>query len=472
MPPRVAALLLFLLALPARAGDAPEYALRYDAATRSMQVGACLPHAAASVRFAGDGSASRHLGGFERSGGGALERDGRAWTARDWKAGECLGYRADLGAIADAEPRRGIDARADALLTDPAGWLLEPDVDGAALLRLELPPGYAVSTPWQPLGADGSAMRYRVARTPDSWMGRIAFGRFTPQAIAVPGATLHVAILGDADAVQRARLVEWLGRVGRAAASAYGRLPLADVQLLVASVGRQGEAVVFGQSLRGQGNGLTLFVDPSQPAGAFERDWVAVHELSHLFHPHLGDDGAWLAEGLATYYQNVLRARAGLLTPEQAWRELDAGFGRGEAGTPAQATLTLEQASAKMGARRDYMRVYWSGTAYWLAAGLELDRGGHPGLDEVLQRFDACCLHEARPWTPRAFVAKLDELGGGGVFGRLFEAWRLHRDFPSIEPLYHALGLRRERGALRFDETAPQAGLRIALMQAPHPPVR
>ena len=465
MPPRVAAILLLACALRVHAADAPRYDVYYDAASRSIRVSLCLAQAAPEVRFASDGSALRELGPFVRSGGAGLRRVGRAWIARDWQAGECLRYRADLGRIANAQPRRGIAARGAAVLTDPAAWLLEADGADAAIVRLHLPAGQAISAPWQPLPADGGAARFRVPRTPDAWMGRVAIGRFVPQRIEVPGGTLHVVILADVDAARRQHLLAWLQRVGGAAASAYGRLPLADVQVLVASVGAQRDAVVFGQSLRGQGNGLSLFIDPSQPIEAFERDWVAVHELSHQFHPYLGDAGAWLAEGLATYYQNVLRARAGLLSPEQAWRALDAGFARGEAGTTARATLTLEQASARMGANRDFMRVYWSGTAYWLAAGLELRRRGLPSLDQVLQRFDACCLHDAQAWSPRDFVAKLDELGGDGVFVRLFEAWRTRRDFPPVAPLYRALGLRRVGGALHFDDEAVQAGVRVALMQ-------
>jgi hypothetical protein len=69
--------------------------------------------------------------------------------------------------------------------------------------------------------------------------------------------------------------------------------------------------VHFGQSIRGQGNALELLVDPTRPAAEFADDWTAVHELSHLMHPYLGDRGTWLAEGLATYYQNVLRRAPG-----------------------------------------------------------------------------------------------------------------------------------------------------------------
>ena len=59
----------------------------------------------------------------------------------------------------------------------------------------------------------------------------------------------------------------------------------------------------------------------------------------------------WLAEGLASYWQNLLRARTGLLTPQQAWQQLDAGFGRGRSVAGDQ--LSLAELSGVMHERRD-----------------------------------------------------------------------------------------------------------------------
>ncbi|RYD15967.1 MAG: hypothetical protein EOP90_03970 [Lysobacteraceae bacterium] len=464
MTARAFALCLLVLALDARAAGAPRYALRYDEATRSMQVEACLDAAAAQVRFAGDGSATRSLARFARTGGGAIAREGAAWVARDWRAGECLHYRADLGALAAAQPRRGIDARGDALVSDPASWLLEPDDADDVLVRVELPDGVALSAPWVPLAPGDGAARYRIPRTPDAWMGRIALGRFQTRALRLPGGTLHVALLGHPDATQRERLLAWLGRVGDVAVRAFGRLPIGDVQVLVAPVGAQRDAVVFGQSLRGQGNGLTLFVDVAQPSSAFEQDWIAPHELSHLFHPSLGERGAWLAEGLATYYQNVLRARAGLMSPEHAWRAFEAGFARGRDASRGSALPTLEAASTRMGEDRAYMRVYWSGAAFWLGAELEWRRRGLPALDARLQAFAQCCLDPPRSWTPRDFVGRLDRLGGGDVLAPMFESWRVRTDFPRTDALHAALGLRHAGDALRLDDGAAFRQLREAIM--------
>jgi hypothetical protein len=463
MPTRIAAVLLLLAcASSAGATELPQYTLRYDATARTMQVSLCLADALAAVRFAGDGSAPRNVDTPTRSSAAPLLREGAGWTARDWRAGECLNYRADLGRISDARERSSL--RVPGTVTDPAGWLLMADVAESADARLDLPNGTAISTPWQPLPSPDGTRRFHIARTPPDWLGRLAIGSFAEHTITLEGGRLHVAIGGTPAATQRDHLLDWLRRVSRASLSAYGRMPLADVQILVIPVGAQHEAVVFGQSARGQGNGLTLFVDPAHSATAFDRDWVAVHELSHLFHPHLGGRGAWLAEGLATYYQNVLRARAGLLTPAQAWEELADGFARGAHDTPASTKRTLEDAAAGMEDNGGFFRVYWSGTAYWLDVDIELRRANHPGIDEALRRFDACCLPSAHDWTPQAFVAKLDALSDTTMFTQRFRAYQARRDFPDIAPAFAALGIRASDGAALPDASAESRRLRDAIM--------
>lgn len=469
MPLRPLAWLLVFIAADVLAATpaAPQYLLRYDAKDETIAVRLCLPQAAARVHFTADSEAPRYLDGLARASAAPLVRDDDGWSAADWHAGECLSYLAALGRIADAGRRSDGARRGTDLVVDPQLWLLRADGKDAdaAEVRVELPPGFAISAPWRRLPSTDGALRFEIPHTPDDWMARIAIGRFVEQPIALAGGTLHVAILDGADASQRSRLLAWLHRVSRAALAAYGRLPLADVQVLVVPGSAQREAVGFGQSTRGQGNALTLFVDPAQSETAFDRDWVAVHELSHLFHPYLGERGAWLAEGLATYYQNVLRARTGLLTSEQAWAQLDDGFARGRRASDRD-TSDLETASLQMGERHAFQRVYWSGTAYWLDVDVELRRASANRLsvDEALRRFDACCLPSERRWATDEFVAKLDALLGVDVFARRFREFRVRRDFPDLAPVYAKLGIRRDGDALRFDEAAADSSVRGAIM--------
>jgi len=441
----------------------PSYSLRYDAATEAMSVRICVSESADVLRFTADSNAPRYIEGLARDAGGALERDNDGWTAHAWSAGECVAYRAVLARIGDSGKRGSASRHGKDLVSDPDLWLLRVANADEAEVHVEMPSGYAISAPWTPLPATDKRQRFRIPPTPGDWMARVAIGKFTESRVELPGGALHVALLEGADSAERTKLDEWLAHISRAAVTAYGRLPLSDVQVLIIPVrgDSEREPVVFGQSTRGQGNALTLFVDVTQPAEEFDRDWVAVHELSHLFHPYVGSRGAWLAEGLATYYQNVLRARAGLLTPQQAWQQIDAGFSRGRADIHTGNPI-LEDA----GDSRAFMRVYWSGTAYWLEVDTELRRGSanRLSIDEALRRFDACCLPSYRRWEPAEFVAKLDALLGTDVFTRRFREYRARRDFPDTAALYAEFGLRGAGDGLQFDDAAPAADVRRAIM--------
>ena len=65
-------------------------------------------------------------------------------------------------------------------------------------------------------------------------------------------------------------------------------------------------------------------MDPDRPLDDLRTDWTATHEFSHLLLPYVSRRDRWLSEGLASYYQNVLRARDGRLSETDAWRKLDA----------------------------------------------------------------------------------------------------------------------------------------------------
>jgi hypothetical protein len=309
----------------------------------------------------------------------------------------------------------------------------------------------------------GKSVLFSIPATPTNWSAAVAFGQFAEQRIELPGGVLRLAILGKVATEDRARLRAWLDRIAHAVLAAYGRLPLPDVQVLVIPVA--GGAVRFGQSVRGQGNALQLLVDPTRPAAEFAEDWVAVHELSHLMHPYLGDRGAWLSEGLATYYQNVLRARGGIFTPQQAWEELADGFRRG---AKQQGHDTLDDAAAQMHRNHAFQRVYWAGAAFWLAVDRDLRRasGGREGLDSVLAKFRDCCLPAYREWEPADFIARLDALAGTSLIGVRYREFATARTFPDWQSVYADLGIREKSDKWRIGANARDAAARDAIMRA------
>lgn len=405
------------------------FAARFDPATTHLHVAACSDAAQRRARFVvGIPGAAGYRREVRRDSTASLSFDGDAILASDWQAGECLHTRINLGAAALAE-RQSVRHGADSsLVLDPGRWLWRP----AALhpdssIGFELPAGWAVSVPWSPLPDD--ATRYRLGPTPAGWPALTAFGRFEEQRLARAGGVLRVAILPPWTASDLARIEP----VADALVQVHGLLPLRDAQVLILPLPGQRAAAPWGQVSRGGGAAVHLFVGAEAAPGALRDDWTAMHEFSHLLHPYLGDAGRWLGEGLASYYQNVLRARSGALRADVAWARIEAGFDRGakEQRSPG---LTLVQASRRMGSLRSYMRVYWSGAAYWLDADLALRARGS-SLDTVLRRYAECCLAQAMRVAPEVFVAALDRIAGADVFVSRYDAYAASDAFPDLAPL-------------------------------------
>jgi hypothetical protein len=467
---RLLSVCLLILALPLRA-EMPRYAAVFDAQNQQLKVQLCLDEAHDRVRFAADSEwAMRFISDVHGGGDRRLDQSRDGWSTRGWSAGECLTYRADIGAIA-AQHKQDIGWKlGDDLVAAPQLFLLRVDGDDAdgSDIDVELQPGWMISAPWRELSRSDKSIRFHIPHTPPDWAAAVAIGHFEEERIALPGGQLRFVALHGIDADAREKLRAWLARVSRAVLSAYGRLPLPDVQVLMIPVtSRHGEAIVFGQSVRGQGNALHLLVDPTRPAAEFDKAWVAAHELSHLMHPYLGDRGSWLAEGLATYYQNVLRARAGMLTPAQAWDRLREGFTDAEA--KSDGDEALQQVAADMHESHAFRRVYWSGAAYWLTVDRDLRRAsdGKLTMELALSRFRDCCLPAYADWRPEDFVAKLDELLGVQTFSLRYREFAAMKRFPDWRKLYADLGIRDDKTRLEFDSRARDAKSREAIMAPP-----
>ena len=155
----------------------------------------------------------------------------------------------------------------------------------------------------------------------------------------------------------------------------------------------------------------------------------------------------------------MLRARSGLLDEAEAWRRLDAGFGRGQR---EDSGLRLDELSR---AHRGTMRVYWAGAAYWLEMDLGLRRAGS-SLDDVLSRYSNCCLRGSGEVPPEDFVTRLDRIAGGAGFLDRFREYAASRGFPSLDTSYAALGLTRSTdNGLQFSDRANAVALRRAIMR-------
>lgn len=383
----------------------------------------------------------------------------------------CVVYRVDFNAIGPDQWRTGNWRVQDAIILDPDLWLWLPDTRGdSQRLRLdfELPSGHDVSAPWKRIGRSGQTVTFEVRERMPEWEARMAIGRFDVESIELAGGRMRYALLAGEPAPDSAAIRDWITSGARALVSTYGRLPVPDVQLLVVPIGRGSEPVPWGEVRRGGGDAVHLYIDQRQSADAFMDDWVLVHELGHLLHPYIDSRDRWLSEGLASYYQNVLRARSGWISAGLAWNRLHAGFERGVRGT--RSGRSLAEVSESMMRDRAFMRVYWSGAAVALLADVELRKlsDGQQSLDTALEALHACCLPADRSWSARELMQTLDRLTGTSVFMDLYREHVDSDEFPNLKTVYAELGL-KPVSATRVDlETqASGAAIRSAIMTAP-----
>ena len=381
----------------------------------------------------------------------------------------CIDYVVGVrDAVTRSLRRSGFRAGRDIMLSPNLWlWLPEGGYSGAEIeITFELPAGTSVSVPWRLVKRTPNRVVYRLGLRPYSWESRVAFGGFDVREIPAGGATIQLAILDGTSSPDAEALVRWVKEGVRAVTTLYGRFPVPTLQVLVVPIGHGREPVPWGQVMRGGGDAVHLYIDQTRSIEEFLEDWTLVHELSHLLHPRLHWQDAWLSEGIASYYQNVLRARAGTLTPREAWEKLHAGFQRGIRGTPRD--LTLVQATENMMRDRLFMRVYWSGAAVALLADFELRRqsGGHQSLDRALARLQACCLPSDRWWRGRELMERLDRLTRTDTFTTLYERYAHSREFPDLNEVYQSLGIDSASRKLKFRDHAPMAEARRAIMSA------
>ena len=362
----------------------------------------------------------------------------------------CVTYQVDVSRPIERHDRTGGKVRR--IGTDVAVsaglWLWRPDrvdADTDVELAFDLPDGISVSVPWLPV--DGSDRpTFRLGHTPPDWPAWTAFGRFIESEIEVAGSQLRVAVLDGSPPVDIESITDWIADAAGMVGGLYGHFPFPRAQVMVVPNARAREPAPWAFVARGGGPAVHFVINQRRPIEEFYDDWTATHEFSHLFLPLVNSRDAWLSEGVATYYQNVLRARFGRMTAQQAWSDLHAGFGRGRS---EASNLTLAEATRRMYRSRFFMRVYWSGTAIVMLADIRLRQisDGSQSLDTALAALNACCSDMRREWRARELFARLDELTATSVFTDLFDEYVDSTRFPDLSDAYRELGLVPAGGA-------------------------
>ena len=205
---------------------------------------------------------------------------------------------------------------------------------------------------------------------------------------------------------------------------------------------------------------ITILVGAEADGEDLYDDWVLIHELLHLGSPVMRDMGTWLNEGIATFYEPLLRARAGWKSEEDVWREWISHMPRG-----LRAMTELGLRNAGRGG------IYWGGAIFVLMAEIEALSAsrGTAGFSDCLRNALAMGGDATQRWPTARLIDFCDGMLGTDSLSRILSA---HGDGGApldLSGIWKRLGVAMaEDGKITYDDNAELAWMRPLIIWGGH----
>ncbi|RJF87027.1 hypothetical protein D3874_08330 [Oleomonas cavernae] len=308
------------------------------------------------------------------------------------------------------------------------------------------------------LTAPATATTAAAYRDPDVIYAALAVQ--AKETLSIGGGTIDVVFADGAEGLDRGPVMDWVKTSAVAVTTYFGRFPVAHVGILIvaeddARVGQGG--VTYGY------NGAAIRVGVGRQAGleAFRRDWVLVHEMTHLALPFLGDERRWAMEGSAVYVEPIARAQAGQLDPASVWRDSLTGMPKGQ---PDSTDQGLNHTDA-------WGRTYWGGATFYLLADIAIRErtGNRLGLQDALRAINRESGGNGTYWPMEKLVSVGDAATGTDVLATLYAQMKDSPVAPDLDTLFARLGVALKDNEVIFDDQAPLAAIRRKLTEPPAP---
>jgi hypothetical protein len=390
-----------------------------------------------------------------------VARGGYRWDLPEASSATAIRYRIDLGALAKEVDHFDVAQRVGRSLVAPAStWLLRPEPTLAGLpvtVRVATPPGVDFATGLKKSGSAYSLQAHEIRTATYS-----VFGKFAREQIALPSlagggkrSELDVVVLDARLGVPASVLRRWLEESALAVSDFFGGFPVDRALLMIRPV-RSRDGVLFGKVLPESAPGIALLVGEHTDRNGLYADWVLIHELFHLGFPSFNGEGKWLDEGLATYYEPLIRARRGWKSEQEVWAEFVRAMPQG---LPAATIGGLEKASS-------FREIYWGGAIVALLADLEARKrsGGARGLEEGLRAVLRAGGSASEVWTLSQAVDLIDSRYAAPLLGPLAAAHGHAGNPLDLERLWTDLGIRVTPHGVELDDGAPLAAVRKAIV--------
>ena len=283
-----------------------------------------------------------------------------------------------------------------------------------------------------------------------------AFDRLPTERIDVGDAVIRVGFGPGRFDLSRERLLAYVRLAARSVITYFGRFPARETRLLILATTSPGRAVRSGTAFGYSGAAIKLTLAESVTEADLERDWILVHEMSHLALPSLPRRQHWFEEGMASYAEPLARAQAGVLAIEPVWAGMLNGM---PFGLPQSGDRGLDYTPT-------WGRTYWGGALFCLLADVQMRERGT--VTRGLQHALRAILAHGNMETDSAIEPLLhigDAAVGVPVLAELYERMKGEPYPVDLDALWRSLGVRQDDQRVVFDDTAPLAAVRRALTQ-------
>ena len=280
-----------------------------------------------------------------------------------------------------------------------------------------------------------------------------------PRELKVDDVPMQVLIPDSGFTAGPAPLLEWVRRSADIVTRYYGRFPVQTLRIRVQPVGGEGVqgGTTFGHAMGRPGGFIRVRVGRDVTASQLVDDWVLVHEMIHLALPDVGEEHAWLSEGISVYVEGISRAQAGNRTVEDVWTEQ---FHSMPKGLPQAGDRGLDNTHT-------WGRTYWGGALYCLEADVEIHRRTQNrfGLQDALRAVNRDSGGLVTDWPVERVFATGDKAVGVPVLEELYARMKDAPLAPDLTALWRQLGVEPQEHSMRLRDDAPLSDVRKAIMR-------
>jgi hypothetical protein len=251
-------------------------------------------------------------------------------------------------------------------------------------------------------------------------------------------------------------LLEWIVYSAETVSQYYGRFPVDNVFIKVQVT--DGDAVRFGQAFGGESPFVRVVVGEQVTVETLRKDWIIVHEMVHLAMADVPQANRWWLEGLATYVESIARAQSGHLKEDFVWNGF---YHRMPQGLPKIGDRGLDQTPT-------WGRTYWGGAMFCLLADIEIRKltDNRKSLRDALRGILQDGYSMQASATPTQIFESADRATGVAVLVPLYQKMRTDPFPVDLDKLWQELGINVENDAIIYNNEAPLAPIREALLKS------